>query len=171
MTDTAPDRLHLEDDGTFPNNGLPVLLWRSAILTNGDTASAIEDRFHANGWGGSWRNGIFTYHHYHSTAAEVLGIARGSVTIQLGGPSGETLDLAAGDIALLPAGTAHKNLGQSDDLLVIGAYPPGQRPDMLRGEPDERPEADQNIATVPLPATDPVTGDDGPPPEWRRARS
>ncbi len=169
MTDTTPDLIHLEDDGTFPNNRLPVLLWRDAVPTGSASASAIEDRFHANGWGGSWRNGIFTYHHYHSTAHEVLGIARGSVTVQLGGPNGETLDLATGDIALLPAGTAHKNLGQSDDLLVIGAYPPGQRPDILRGDPDDRPEADRNIAQVPLPQTDPVTGEEGPPIAWRDA--
>ena len=167
MTDPTPTLLHLDDDGAFPNNRLPVLLWRGGIPVERDTgADAIERRFRDNGWDGTWQDGIFDYHHYHSTAHELLGIGRGSVTVQLGGPDGETLDLAAGDIALLPAGTAHCNLGASSDLIVVGAYPPGQRPDILRGEPDERPAADRAIASVPLPSTDPI-GTSGPPEPWR----
>lgn len=170
MANPNPTLLHLEDDGTFPNNMLPVILWRRAIhITDANGAEAIEQRLRDNGWTGIWRNGIFTWHHYHATAHEALGIARGSVTVQLGGPSGETLELEAGDIVLLPAGTAHRNLGQSGDLLVIGAYPPGQRPDMLRGEPGERPGADRAIAAVQLPERDPVTGADGPPEPWRQS--
>lgn len=167
MPGIAPTLLHLADDGTFPNSRLPVLLWRGAIPAEGDRAAAIEARFRASGWGGSWRNGIFTWHHYHATVHEVLGIARGTVTVQLGGPSGEIVDLAAGDAVLLPAGTAHRNLKQSGDLLVIGAYPPGQRPDMRSGEPGERPDADERIAAVPLPGSDPVSVAGGPPEAWR----
>lgn len=159
------DTLFLADDGTFPNNRLPVLLWRNAIPGGVD---AIERAFRDHGWEGTWRNGIFDYHHYHATAHEVLGIARGNVTVRLGGPNGETVELAAGDIALLPAGTAHRNLGQSPDLVVVGAYPPGQRPDILRGEPGERPDADLQIARVAPPETNPVTGEPGPPEEWRQ---
>lgn len=163
----TPTLLHLEDDGTFPNNSLPVLLWRQGIpISNDNGAETIERRFERNGWGGTWRNGIFTWHHYHATAHEVLGIARGTVTVQLGGPSGETVELSAGDVVLLPAGTAHKNLEQTGDLVVIGAYPPGQHPDILRGEPAERPDADRKIASVPLPDRNPVTGTNGPPEPW-----
>lgn len=165
---TTPTLLHLDDDGTYPNSDLPVLLWRQGIPVTGSSgAETIEQRFENNGWAGTWRNGVSTYHHYHSTAHEVLGIARGSVTVQLGGPSGETLELTAGDVALLPAGTSHKNLGQSDDLLVIGGYPPGQRPDILRGDQGERPDADRRIAHVLLPDSNPVAGEDGPPEPWR----
>lgn len=168
MPEINSTNLHLKDDGTYPNNSLPVLLWRQGVPITGDSgAETIERRFEQNGWGGTWRNGIFTYHHYHATAHEVLGIARGSVTVQLGGPSGKIVELAAGDVVLLPAGTSHKNLGQSDDLLVIGAYPPGQRPDILRGEPGERPDADRRISVVPLPDRDPVAGTKGPPEPWR----
>jgi uncharacterized protein YjlB len=56
----------------------------------------------------------------------------------------------------------HKNLGSSRDLLVIGAYPPGQTWDLLRGDPSERPSALHNIARVPLPENDPLFGADGP---------
>jgi uncharacterized protein YjlB len=158
-----PDTLHLADDGTFPNSRLPVLLWRGGLPGG---AEVVERTFRDHGWVGTWRNGIFDYHHYHATAHEVLGIGRGRVTVRLGGPNGETLDLAAGDVVLLPAGTAHRNLGQSADLIVVGAYPPSQRPDMLRGDPGERPEADRHIAGVALPDTDPVTGAEGSPEEW-----
>ena len=170
MTEPSPTLLHLGDDGIFPNSRLPVLLWRQGIPTDNRSNGAdfIEQLFRDNGWEGTWHNGIFTYHHYHSTAHEVLGIGRGSVTVQLGGPSGEKIDLSAGDVALLPAGTSHCNLGASDDLIVVGAYPPGQRPDILRGTADERPDADRNIANVALPATNPVNGASGSPEPWQK---
>jgi uncharacterized protein YjlB len=71
--------------------------------------------------------------------------------------------VAAGDVIVLPAGTAHKRIVMSADFLVVGAYPPGQENwDLLRGNPEDRPKADDNIAKVPLPKTDPVAGKDGP---------
>jgi uncharacterized protein YjlB len=165
---TSPETLHLADDGAFPNNRLPVLIWRQGIpVSDRNGAETIERAFRDHGWEGTWRDGIFDFHHFHSDAHEVLGIARGSVTVQLGGPNGETVELAAGDIVLLPAGTAHRNLGQSRDLLVIGAYPPGQRPDMRYGDPAERPDIDERIDAVPLPGTNPVTVEPGPPEAWR----
>ena len=64
----------LKDDGIFPNNTLPVILYKKVIdfsIVSG--ASVIENIFQSNGWGNSWRNGIYSFHHYHSTAHEVLG--------------------------------------------------------------------------------------------------
>ena len=89
----------------------------------------------SNGWGGSWRNGIFPFHHYHSTSHEVLGIARGSARVRFGGEKGQTVEVAAGDVVVIPAGVGHKNEGSSPDLLVIGAYPEGRDYDLCRGEP------------------------------------
>jgi len=154
----------LTDDGIFPNNAnLPMLVYKNAIqIPDMNPAGAIERVFRENGWGGSWRNGIYSYHHYHSTAHEVLGIFSGSVTVQLGGPDGLTLDGVAGDVIIIPAGVAHKNLGSSDDFRCVGAYPPGQDWDMNYGKPDERPKADENITKVPLPHMDPVYGANGP---------
>ncbi|MDQ3539529.1 MAG: cupin domain-containing protein [Chloroflexota bacterium] len=154
----------LTDDGTFPNNAaLPVVIYREAIaLDDEDAAAIIEDRFHEQRWGGVWRNGIFSYHHYHSTAHEVLCVATGTVRAQLGGETGPVFDLEPGDVVVIPAGVAHKNLGASDDLVVVGAYPPHQIWDINTGDEDERPRADENIAAVPLPEIDPVLGPDGP---------
>ncbi len=153
----------LEDNGTFPNSQLPLLVYRRAlVLPERDPAAAFERLFAAHGWGSGWRNGIYPYHHYHSTAHEVLGIYRGSAKVQFGGERGITCEVSAGDVLIIPAGVAHKNLGSSDDFGVVGAYPEGQDWDMNYGHPDERPDADNNIKRVPLPKMDPVYGADGP---------
>ncbi len=152
----------LKDDGTFPNNKLPLILYRQAIEISGaDPAAAVEKVFHENKWGNSWRNGIYPYHHYHSTAHEVLGIYAGKATVQLGGPEGITVELTAGDVVVIPAGVAHKRLDSDSKFACVGAYPPGQEWDMNYGKAGERPETDKNIAKVELPPTDPVSGKQG----------
>jgi len=153
----------LKDAGTIPNSRLPVVIYQGALdLPKDDPASAIEPLIHANQWGNDWRNGIFTYHHYHSTAHEALLVYSGSAKVQLGGESGVIETIGAGDVIIIPAGVGHKNLGASSDFHVVGAYPPQQNVDMNYGKPGERPRADQNIARVALPATDPVFGKKGP---------
>jgi uncharacterized protein YjlB len=72
---------------------------------------------------------------------------------------------------VIPAGVAHKRESASADLLVIGAYPRGQRPDICQAEPARHDRAAANIAAVPLPAADPVTGSAAPLLECWRARS
>lgn len=162
-TEAAAEALLLpDDDGSIPNNpDLPVLLYRGAIPPARASAEAFESLFGRNGWGDGWRNGIYGFHHYHSEAHEVLGIARGGARVQLGGSDGVILEVAAGDVVVIPAGVGHKRLSPAGDLLVIGAYPPGQQPDLRRGGPDDRPEVLDNIRRVPLPAADPVQGRDG----------
>ncbi len=154
----------LQDDGTFPNNEkLPLIVYKNAIdLSGGEGASKVENTFQVNGWGGSWRNGIYSYHHYHSTAHEVLGVYEGNARVQLGGPEGEVFEVEKGDVILIPAGVAHKNLESSSDFRVVGAYPEGQSWDMNYGKEGERPAADRNIEKVPLPDKDPVYGSVGP---------
>jgi uncharacterized protein YjlB len=137
-----------------------VLVYRDVSEARG--AAACEELFATHGWLGAWRDGIFDFHHFHSTAHEVLGIVRGSARVMLGGPSGQQFEVAAGDVMVLPAGTGHRNLGSSDDLLVVGAYPDGMRWDIRRGDPDEHEEVLSNIAQVSLPLADPVQGEEGP---------
>ena len=157
-----PLTLFFADDGAVPNNRLPLLVYKSAF--NGrDPASAIENTFRRNDWGhGLWHNGIFPFVHYHSQIHEVLGIAAGKARVRFGGNKGEELEVEAGDVAVLPAGTGHQRLSSTPDLLVIGAYPPGGHYDLCRGTSAEHARALATIARVPLPATDPVLGADGP---------
>jgi uncharacterized protein YjlB len=156
---TAPASHVFADDGTFPNSKLPALVYRGALAS--PTAGGFEELFEGHGWSSAWRNGLYTVHHYHSTAHEVLGIYQGRVTARLGGPRGLVLELQAGDVLVVPAGVAHKNEGASADFRVVGAYPVGTGPDMNYGKPGERPGTDRNIARVGLPARDPVHGGEG----------
>ncbi len=151
-----------DDDGTVPNSRLPLVVYRGALPAGGDRAASCERMFAAHGWPDSWRNGIYAHHHYHSTAHEVLGIASGHATVRLGGEGGQTVALSAGDVVVIPAGVAHKGESASGDLLVIGAYPKGQTPDLCRAGAAQHNQALAAIAAVPLPAADPVTGGAGP---------
>lgn len=158
-----PEPHRFADDGTIPNSPLPALIYRAALVPlPADAAAAFERLFARHGWEGAWRDGIYPFHHFHSNAHEVLGIARGEVTVRLGGPGGAALTLRAGDVAVLPAGVGHKNEGSSPDLLVVGAYPGGGGWDLRRGAPEEREIVRRNIEAVTLPAADPVHGSEGP---------
>jgi len=148
-----------DDDGVFPNSRLPLLIYPGAAKPGGP--EVMEQLFARNDWPPRWRSGIFPYHHYHSTAHECLGIATGNARLMLGGPRGREFEVSAGDVIVIPAGVVHRRLSSSADFLVVGAYPPGQDWDLLRGQPGERPKADENIGKVPLPKTDPVEGKGG----------
>jgi uncharacterized protein YjlB len=153
----------LADNGVIPNNAaLPLIVYRGVLPPSGDVAANFEKLFARNGWSGGWRNGIFAYHHYHSTAHEVLGIANGEARVRFGGDKGESVDMRKGDVVVVPAGVGHKRESASADLVVVGAYPEGRRPDLNTGKSGERPNVLANIASVPLPAADPVFGPDGP---------
>lgn len=152
------ERHYFKDDGKIPNSKFPLLVYRQAFeARNDDAASWLEKRFSANNWTNSWRNGVYPFHHYHSTSHEVLGIYSGGALLHLGGEQGEKIEVRAGDIIIIPAGVGHKNL-ESDDLGVIGAYPDGRNWDLNRGLKGERPQADKNIASLPLPTHDPLLG-------------
>ncbi len=160
------------DDGLVPNNPLPFLLYKGAVAVDeDDPAQAIEDRFTANGWDQTWRNGIFDYLHYHATVHEVLGVARGRALIRFGGDHGEDFEIRKGDVAILPAGTGHQCLSASDDFVVVGAYPPGPQMQITRPTPDNYRLAIRSIPEVALPDTDPVYGLHGPLIELWKKRS
>jgi uncharacterized protein YjlB len=151
------------DDGVVPNNPrLPLVIYRGALDTGPEAATACEQLFAGNGWSGGWRGGVYPYHHYHSTAHEALGIVAGSANVRLGGDSGDVVEVNAGDAVVIPAGVAHKGEVASPDLLIVGAYPGGRGPDLQIPGKGERERALANIAAVPLPATDPVCGKSGP---------
>lgn len=164
VRDRKPTAFRFRDDGIIPNHPKwPLIIYRGAVRLPSafDPAAIFEDLFKSNGWRGSWRNGIYDYVHYHSRIHEVLGVARGSGQVQFGGNKGRTLTLKAGDVAILPAGTGHHNLGASEDFLVVGAYPPTGTYDLCTRSEDHA-RAVKTIPKVARPRKDPVFGVKGP---------
>jgi uncharacterized protein YjlB len=151
-------RIWLRDDGTFPNNEFaPLLVFFNATSDpRCPEAEGGAELLVRNGWTSPWAWGVFTYHHYHSTAWEALLCVQGSASIQFGGPSGPALGVAVGDLILIPPGVAHKQL-ESKDFTLLGAYPiETPSADTCRGKPTAAQKA--NIEGCPVPAIDPVFG-------------
>jgi uncharacterized protein YjlB len=159
MENVKPQMLFFEDDGQIPNNKLPLLLYKAVSAERGDKgAEFLEAKFVSNNWTNSWRWGVYPFHHYHSNTHEVLGVFKGDALLHLGGEKGQKVKVQAGDVIVIPAGVGHKCLSHSNDFTVVGAYPNGMQPDLNKGEQNERPQTDKNIAAVPFPDTDPWSG-------------
>jgi uncharacterized protein YjlB len=144
----------------IPNNpSFPVLLYRGVEAAKVG-ADAIRALFADHGWSGSWVNGVFDFHHFHSTSHEALGVISGRATLELGGPQGRGFDVSAGDVIVLPAGTGHRRATSDPAFRVVGAYPAGQEDyDLLRGDdPAEVEAARERIAGLEAPPDDPVGG-------------
>jgi uncharacterized protein YjlB len=156
---TEPETYWFTEDDRFPNSRLPLLIYRRTLPADADL---MQERFEANGWSNAWRNGVFPFHHFHSNAHEVLGVAAGEVRVAFGGPGGRVIPVRAGDVIVIPAGVGHCNLGQSPGPLIVGAYPGGSAYDTRLGEPSEYDAASRAVAGVKLPETDPVWGGAGP---------
>ena len=161
--DLEPLAIVFTDDGLVPNNPMPFLVYRGAVgVDNTEPEQTIEDLFSANGWGDMWRNGVYNFLHYHATVHEALGIARGHARVRFGGDKGKEVDISAGDVAILPAGTGHQCLVASQDFSVVGAYPPGPPMQITRPTPENHAKALKTIPDVKVPESDPVRGVDGP---------
>jgi uncharacterized protein YjlB len=154
-----------EDDGLVPNNPtLPMIVYQGAVHLDEayDPAAIFEVLFAANRWDDSWRDGVYDFLHYHSAIHEVLGVARGHAKVRFGGNGGRALNVKAGDVAILAAGTGHQRLSASQDFLVVGAYPPTGKYDLRRATREDHDGAVKAIARTVPPKTDPVYGADGP---------
>src|SRR5918993_3475826 len=116
-----------EDDGRIPNNPtLPLLLYSQVLDSSEQDSSRCKELLAGNRWGGAWVNGVFSYHHYHSNAHEVLCVMSGEASVALGGPEGTTVEVKAGDVVVIPAGVGHCDAGSSSDFAVLGAHPRDQ---------------------------------------------
>jgi uncharacterized protein YjlB len=158
-TDHVHSELH-----RFPEvTNLPLIVYHAVLAAEGEEAAELyEHLFARHGWSGGWRDGIYAYHHFHATQHEVLGIARGQAAVRFGGEKGPLVEVRAGDVVVVPAGVSHCREQGTKDLLVVGAYPAGQAPDISRGTPEGKPEARSKIAQAGLPPSDPVFGRQGP---------
>ncbi|WP_398459826.1 cupin domain-containing protein [Sodalis praecaptivus] len=145
-----------------PNNLLPVVIYRGVIPGGTHHPAVWLDRhFASNGWPAQWRYGIYPFTHFHSNTHELLGVYAGQAQIQLGGETGPLVTLAVGDVVLIPAGVGHKAIDTSEDFMVVGAYPPDVSADLYRDDATNLDPVRARVAQVPLPATDPLSGDRG----------
>jgi uncharacterized protein YjlB len=162
MTAASFELYNFIDDGMIPNSKYPVIVYHHVLHQEGDgAADFLENRFAENGWSNAFRWRVYDYHHYHTNTHEVLGVYAGNALLQLGGPKGEKLHVRVGDVIVLPAGTGHIALSYSDDFAVVGAYPDGKEPDLIKLQ-DERPKnVREKVDAVPVPQRDPLLGDAG----------
>ena len=153
-----PIQLRFADDQKTPNSRYPLLIYKNAYSEEMASPDYIVPHLESHNWSNSWDNGIFDYNHYHSNTHEVIVVHSGYATVQFGGENGQQISIEEGDAIIIPAGVGHKCISASDDFGVIGAYPDGMNYDIKKGNRGERPEADENIAKVPMPDNDPVFG-------------
>ncbi|MBS1586080.1 MAG: hypothetical protein JSS82_11115 [Bacteroidetes bacterium] len=113
-----PQLYFLQDDGLFPNSQLPVVLYKEVLkLPAFFAAHTVRKLFQINKWTNNWRNGIYVYDHYHSITHEAMAVVKGDTQLMLGGPRGTTVEIARGDVIVIPAGVAHRNLGREKDVI------------------------------------------------------
>ena len=118
---SAPETFHFDDDGSIPNNpALAFVVFRAIDLHgSADPEAAIEETFERHGWGGLWRNGVYPFVHYHSRIHEAMGVARGHAKVRFGGDNGVEVELNAGDVAVLPAGTGHQRIARTSSSSAL----------------------------------------------------
>ena len=160
LHDREPELVLFEPDEKMPNNPLPILIYRQTA-EGSELEHLFRDTFAANSWGGLWTGAIFGYDHFHSNAHEVVGVASGEAILGLGGASGRRIEVAEGDVVILPAGTGHRRVRGSGDFLVIGAFPVGQEIHDIYTDLTACEGYTARIAAVPLPVADPVYGPEG----------
>ena len=115
----------------MPNSPQPLLHYPSLLSTTPNPAT-LHSTFERNGWTTQWifRYGPTQTSHYHSAAHECMAVLSGSATIRFGvADTSDDLDESthgggreeggveiaakAGDVFVLPAGTAHKTFDTS----------------------------------------------------------
>lgn len=147
--------LHAPVSPSAPNHMvLPVIIYH-------DIKEDPSELFKRNDWHQIWMNGVFDYHHFHPNCHEVLGVKAGQAELLIGGENGRTVTVHKGDVLLLPAGYGHKRLAMSEDFRIVGAYPTEDAVETATSY-DDLAAVNRTINRVKLPASDPVTGSNGP---------
>ncbi|WYZ42404.1 hypothetical protein EsH8_VI_000103 [Colletotrichum jinshuiense] len=147
-----------------PNSTLPVLHYRD-VLPEPRGEESTTEFLTRNRWEkrGAW--GHIEIRHFHPNSHECYGIFRGHSKLLIGkiqDGTGVEVDVKAGDVIVLPAGTAHSCLESSPDYRYIGVYPEGCP--RWRNEMGKKPAEmfGSVIKAVDMPKEDPVYGKNGP---------
>jgi uncharacterized protein YjlB len=158
-----PHAVRFKDDGVIPNHPRwPLIIYRSAVDLDEshDPAAVIEDLFEVNGWGDTWRKGIYDYVRYHSRTHELLGIAREG-TCPFRRQQRPNIHSQGGR-------RRHPASRHRSSVPLGGRRPPRRRAYPPTGTYDEcttvehRPRALKTIPNVPQPRRDRLYGTGGP---------
>ncbi|KAH8897441.1 hypothetical protein GQ53DRAFT_791908 [Thozetella sp. PMI_491] len=178
----VPEQYHVRPTPHCHGNDLPVLVYRGALPQPLDEETASEF-LQRHGWvkKGTW--GTITTKHFHPNTHECYGIFQGTSELVFGEGgadppgTGVTCQVGPGDVVVVPAGVAHATVSnpeivespaEADPLTkyrYIGVYPEGApkwRNEFGKEEVSSRNELAREIAGVPIPPNDPVTGPGGP---------
>ena len=92
----------LKDDGQFPNSIYPVLLYKQALRLHFLFKGVfVKNFFKKHHWTNNWRDGVYTFHHYHSNTHEVMAVIQGSTRLKLGGENGIEVEIEKKGICCL----------------------------------------------------------------------
>ncbi|WYZ35452.1 hypothetical protein EsH8_X_000099 [Colletotrichum jinshuiense] len=179
-TPPQPEQYSVRPTAHCPNNVLPVLVYRN-VLPEPYNEETVSDYLQRYGWvkKGTW--GAITTKHFHPNTHECYGIFQGDSELVFGEGGGDTGGtgarclVRAGDVVVVPAGVAHASVAQEQKLAegghkgeryrYIGVYPEGAP--KWRNEYGKTPLGDSRelaheVAAVPVPDQDPVSGRGGP---------
>ena len=153
----------------LPNTSLqhkPLLHYHGAFPAC-TTASGIEAHLRSVGVvDPQWRYNMYGTTHFHSTAHELLCVARGAARLCFGGadnPGRVEARVRSGDVLLVPAGVGHRLLEEEGEegFEMVGSYPRGCGWDMCYGKQGEEGKV-ENIRRLGWFERDPIYGDQGP---------
>ncbi|SER72343.1 Uncharacterized protein YjlB [Propionibacterium cyclohexanicum] len=155
-----PTKHVIADSPTNPGNSVPVLHYRQAVQSTGDLTVEFDQLFTRHRWLGAWTAQLYDVDHVHPDAFEVLGIVRGEGVVVCGGVPGTGIDVAPGDVLVIPAGVTHRS--GAGPLTVVGAYFEDARPSTVKVAGSDTVMMAEQAANVPAPDMDPIFGDNGP---------
>ena len=159
-------------DGGVPNSELPLVFWRGGLPGSARSGSAATALYRNNGWQGTWVYTVYPFWHFHTRGHEVLACVSGGARIGFGGDHGIKVDVAVGDVCVIPAGVGHRKFDASSDFQMAGGYPPGQQGNIVKPGEMQDDRIAREIAALALPETDPISGrPDGVVEIWREASS
>lgn len=145
-------KYHLPPTDLIPNSPHPLLHYPGLLdhLQIVDRSpETVHELFHSNGWQTQWifRYGPTQRAHYHSQAHEAMAVLSGTATIRFGvadtSPAVETTGdgheeggvevlAKAGDVFVLPAGTAHKTFDTTPGEFTL--LTPGDGHNVVKAE-------------------------------------
>ncbi|KAL4969942.1 cupin domain-containing protein [Aspergillus stella-maris] len=151
-----------------PNSGLPIIHYRG-VLPEPLTEESVTEFLTRDRWEkrGTW--GHIPIRHFHPNSHECYGIFQGFSKLLLGVGGSDTagglkVNVRAGDVIVLPAGTAHSCAESSKDYRYIGVYPQGcpRWRNEMGSKSIDLASLRKETENVSMPEADPVYGVGGP---------